>query len=162
MTNLSASSEDSGVSTGHKTHYGTMEDEKFFAENGRRRFQELPPDSPMTNGWHMDEDANMSFEFSTPMKKSSSKRKLSLDSDESASAMKKSKLAMTLLEGGKHGVIDGRWVCGECVVYGVVVVCVLCAVWVGSGMIWVWCEVNGCIVCDTCVIIVCDVCAKCV
>jgi len=114
MTNLSGSSEDSGVSTGHKTHYGTMEDEKFFAENGRRRFQESPPDSPMTNGWHMDEDANMSFEFSTPMKKSSSKRKLSLDSDESASAMKKSKLAMTLLEGGKHGVIDGRWVCGEC------------------------------------------------
>ena len=114
MTNLSGSSEDSGVSTVHKTNFGTMEEEKFFAENGRRQFQESPPDSPLTNGWHMDEDANMSFEFSTPMKKSSFKRKLSLDSNDSASAMKKSKLAMTLLEGGKHGVIDGRWVCGEC------------------------------------------------
>ena len=113
MTNLSGSSEDFGVAKGQSSHYGAMEDMNFFAENGIGRFQESPTHSPITNGWHLDEDSNMSFEFNAP-RKQSTKRKLSLDSNDSASALKKSKLAKVLLEGGRHGVIDGRWVCGEC------------------------------------------------
>jgi hypothetical protein len=65
----------------------------------------------LANGWHhFDEDSNMSMESGgSPDRKK--KRKLSSDSDE---AMRRSKLARILLEEGKHGLIDGRWVCGQC------------------------------------------------
>ncbi len=78
------------------------------------------------NGWMLQDDSNFSLTsssaLSTPLqrrsgKKGAKKRKLSLDSmdsNQSENVLKKSRLARTLLEDGKHGVIDGRWVCGEC------------------------------------------------
>lgn len=110
MTNLTGSPEGYGPPG---SNYGSVSDAEMAMEDAKMVTEIV------TNGWHQ-EDSNHSFASSTPVKRGRgrpSKRKLSLDSTDSTSSeilMKKSKLARTLLEEGKHGVIDGRWVCGEC------------------------------------------------
>lgn len=67
----------------------------------------------MTNGWHLDEDSSNPLNESLKMS-GNKKRKLSLDSVGGGSSKKMTKIEQTLLEDGKHGIIDGRWICGEC------------------------------------------------
>ena len=123
MTNLSGSSEDHGPSPsqngGQTPDSETIDfDSKMVSDivNGGN-FQSQGSSPMMTNGWHhYDDDSNLSFDSAgtSPVRKGSKKRKLSVDSADSGELMKRSKLARTLLEDGKHGVIDGRWVCGIC------------------------------------------------
>ena len=83
-------------------------DQSFDAE-------EFP--SIMSNGWHLDEDSSSHFGVNGAESLNSSvakKRKLSLDSDRGRSSKKFSKIEASLLGEGKHGIIDGRWLCGEC------------------------------------------------
>ena len=76
--------------------------------------EEFP--SIMSNGWHLDEDSSSHFGVNAESLNSfgAKKRKLSLDSDPGRSSKKFSKIEATLLGEGKHGIVDGRWTCGEC------------------------------------------------
>jgi len=111
MTNLSGSPEDHGPApsqNGGQTH-----DSEAIDLDNKMVSDIVNGGSSVANGWHhFDEDSNLSFDSGSASQRN--KRKLSVDSADSAEYKKKSKLARTLLEDGKHGVIDGRWVCGQC------------------------------------------------
>ena len=92
MTNLSGSPEDHGPSPSQNGGQ-TPDSETIEADN--KMVSGIVNGGNMANGWHhFDEDSNMSMESGgSPTRKK--KRKLSSDSDE---AMRRSKLARTLLE----------------------------------------------------------------
>jgi hypothetical protein len=141
MTNLTEGSEDLGPSqNGGRTPFPDSQDAKKSAEivhgsleaspfpgcNSNQVFVSASRSVPLfqeeaifTNGWHHDDDSNQSFEFlppsTTPEVQKSAKRKLSMDQDGTSSASKrKMSIASSLLQDGKHGLVDGRWICGQC------------------------------------------------
>ena len=95
MTNLSGSPEDHGPApsqNGGQTH-----DSEAIDLDNKMVSDIVNGGSSVANGWHhFDEDSNLSFDSGSASQRN--KRKLSVDSADSAELKKRSKLAQSLLE----------------------------------------------------------------
>ena len=95
MTNLSGSPEDHGPAPSQNG--GQSHDSEAIDLDNKMVSDIVNGGSSVANGWHhFDEDSNLSFDSGSPSQRN--KRKLSVDSADSAELKKRSKLARTLLE----------------------------------------------------------------